>query len=51
VIGNRSILVAGESNNEFLKEHHKVEQQRKDFEAGLAQQQKKLQRLLRACRW
>jgi hypothetical protein len=25
VIGNPSILVAGESNNEFLKEHRKVE--------------------------
>ena len=26
--------------NEFLKEHRKVEQQRKDFEAALARQQK-----------
>jgi septal ring factor EnvC (AmiA/AmiB activator) len=28
--------------NEFLKEHRKVEQQRKDFEATLAQQQKQI---------
>ena len=28
--------------NEFLKEHCKVERQRKDFEAALAQQQKKI---------
>src|SRR5207237_3720630 len=28
--------------NEFLKEHRKVEQQRKDFEAALAQQQKQI---------
>jgi hypothetical protein len=26
--------------NEFLKEHRKIEQQRKDFEAVIAQQQK-----------
>jgi len=31
--------------NEFLKEHRKVEQQRKDFEAALAQQQKKIEAL------
>ena len=28
--------------NEFLKEHRKVEQQRKDFEAALARQQKQI---------
>ena len=28
--------------NEFLKEHRKVEQQRKDFEAALAEQQKQI---------
>ena len=31
--------------NEFLKEHRKVEQQRKDFEAALAQQQKRIDAL------
>jgi hypothetical protein len=31
--------------NEFLKEHLKVEQQRKDFEAALAQQQKQIESL------
>jgi hypothetical protein len=31
--------------NEFLKEHRKVEQQRKDFEAVLAQQQKQIDTL------
>ena len=31
--------------NEFLKEHRKVEQQRKDFEAALAQQQKQIDAL------
>ena len=31
--------------NEFLKEHRKVEQQRKDFEAALAQQQKQVDTL------
>jgi hypothetical protein len=31
--------------NEFLKEHRKVEQQRKDFEAALAQQQKQIETL------
>ena len=31
--------------NEFLKEHRKVEQQRKDFEATLAQQQKQIEAL------
>jgi len=31
--------------NEFLKEHSKVEQQRKDFEAALAQQQKQIDAL------
>ena len=31
--------------NEFLKEHRKVEQQRKDFEAALAQQQKQIEAL------
>jgi len=31
--------------NEFLKEHRKVEQQRKDFEAALAQQQKEIEAL------
>jgi predicted RNase H-like nuclease (RuvC/YqgF family) len=31
--------------NEFLKEHRKVEQQRKDVEAALAQQQKQIEAL------
>jgi hypothetical protein len=31
--------------NEFIKEHRKVEQQRKDFEAALAQQQKQIDAL------
>jgi hypothetical protein len=31
--------------NEFLKEHRKVEQQRKDFEAALAKQQKQIKAL------
>ena len=31
--------------NEFLKEHRKVEQQRKDFEAAIAQQQKEIETL------
>ena len=31
--------------NEFLKHHRKVEQQRKDFEAALAQQQKQIEAL------
>jgi len=31
--------------NEFLKEHRKVEQQRKDFEAAIAQQQKQIEAL------
>jgi hypothetical protein len=31
--------------NEFLKEHRKVEQQRNDFEAALAQQQKQIEAL------
>ena len=31
--------------NEFLKEHRKVEQQRKDFEAARAQQQKQIDAL------
>jgi hypothetical protein len=31
--------------NEFLKEHRKVEQQRKDFEAALAQQQNQIEAL------
>ena len=31
--------------NEFLKEHRKVEQQRKDFEAALALQQKQIEAL------
>ena len=31
--------------NEFLKEHREVEQQRKDFEAALAQQQKQIETL------
>jgi len=31
--------------NEFLKEHRKVEQQRKDFEAALARQQKQIEQL------
>ena len=29
--------------NEFLKEHHKVEQQRKDFEAAMACQQEQIE--------
>jgi hypothetical protein len=36
--------------NEFLKEHRKVEQQRKDFEAALAQQQKQIEALTEAYR-
>jgi hypothetical protein len=32
--------------NEFLKEHRKVEQQRKDFEAAIAQQQKQIEALI-----
>jgi hypothetical protein len=31
--------------NEFLKEHRRVEQQRKDFGAALAQQQKQIEAL------
>jgi len=31
--------------NEFLKEHRRVKQQRKDFEAALAQQQKQIDAL------
>jgi septal ring factor EnvC (AmiA/AmiB activator) len=31
--------------NEFLKEHRRVEQQRKDFQAALAQQQKQIDAL------
>jgi len=31
--------------NEYLKEHRKVEQQRRDFEAALAQQQKQIDAL------
>jgi hypothetical protein len=31
--------------NEFLKEHRKNEQQRKDFEAAIAQQQKQIEAL------
>jgi hypothetical protein len=31
--------------NEFLKEHRKVEQERKDFEAAIAQQQKQIEAL------
>jgi len=31
--------------NEFLKEHRKVEQQRKDFEAALARLQKQIEAL------
>jgi hypothetical protein len=31
--------------NEFLKEHRKNEQQRKDFEAAVAQQQKQIEAL------
>ena len=31
--------------NEFLKEHHKVEQLTKDFESRLAEQQKQIERL------
>jgi septal ring factor EnvC (AmiA/AmiB activator) len=34
--------------NEFLKEHHKVEQQRSDFEAALAKQQKQIEALTAA---
>jgi len=36
--------------NEFLKEHRKVEQQRKDFEAAIAQQQKQIEELSTAVR-
>jgi hypothetical protein len=32
--------------NEFLKEHHKVEQQREDFEAAMACQQKQIETLV-----
>jgi hypothetical protein len=32
--------------NEFLKEHRKVDQQRKDFEAAIAQQQKQIEALI-----
>ncbi len=31
--------------NEFLKEHRKVEQQHRDFQAALAQQQKQIEAL------
>ena len=31
--------------NEFLKEHRKIEEQRKDFEAALARQQKQIEAL------
>ena len=31
--------------NEFLKKHRKVEQQRKDFEAAVAKQQKQIEAL------
>ena len=31
--------------NEFLKEHRKNEQQRKDFEAAIARQQKQIEAL------
>jgi hypothetical protein len=31
--------------NEFLKEHRKVEQQRKDFEAAITRQQKQIEAL------
>ena len=31
--------------NEFLKEHRKVEQQREDFEATIARQQKQIEAL------
>jgi hypothetical protein len=31
--------------NEFLKEHRKVEQQRKDFESAIARQQKQIESL------
>ena len=31
--------------NEFLKEHRKVEQQRKDFEAAIVRQQKQIDAL------
>jgi histone deacetylase complex regulatory component SIN3 len=31
--------------NEFLKEHRKIEQQRSDFEAALARQQKQIEEL------
>ena len=34
--------------NEFLKEHRKVEQQRKDFEAAIARQQKQIEALTAA---
>jgi hypothetical protein len=36
--------------NEFLKEHAKVEQLKKGFESKIAEQQKQIERLLRACR-
>ena len=36
--------------NEFLKEHRKVEQQRNELKATVAQQQKQIERLLRAYR-
>ena len=32
--------------DEFLKEHRKVEQQRKDFPAAIAQQQKQIEALI-----
>ena len=32
--------------NEFLKEHRKAEQQRKDFEAAIAQKQKQIEALI-----
>jgi hypothetical protein len=31
--------------NEFLKEHRKVEQQRKDFEAAIVRQQRQIEAL------
>jgi hypothetical protein len=34
--------------NEFLKEHRTVEQQRKDFEAAIAQQQRQIEELTTA---
>jgi hypothetical protein len=36
--------------NEFLKEHRKVEQQRKDFEAAIARQQKQIEALTAAAK-